>query len=212
MCGISLKRVDKNIMEIGDKFNNWIVLSKQYRGKVKCVCICGNICNVNKLNLTHNKSKGCLECLAKSRTIHGMSNSKTYSIWSQMRERCHTETHPSYKHYGARGIKVCDRWIEKFSNFLEDMGEKPEGLSIDRIDNDKGYCKENCKWSNKKEQNKNKQNSIHIGDIYCDWLVKIKLEEPKKFLIECIHCKLSHIVWSCNVRIKRPCKCKEEKL
>lgn len=96
-----------------------------------------------------------------------------YYVWSEMRARCRCKTHKRYSDYGGRGIAVCDEWI-KFQTFLKDMGERPKGTSLDRIDNNSGYCKENCRWATKKEQSRNtRQNRwITIGNkrkIMSDW-------------------------------------------
>ena len=79
-----------------------------------------------------------------------------------MIERCINPNNGSFKNYGGRGITVCERWRSGFANFLADMGEKPPGLSIDRIDNDKGYCKENCRWATLIEQNNNQRSNVQI--------------------------------------------------
>lgn len=90
--------------------------------------------------------------------IHGKSSTPTYKIWNTMILRCYNSNMQQYDDYGGRGITVCERWHD-FESFLADMGERPEGMSIDRIDNDKGYDKANCKWSTRTEQNRNKRNS-----------------------------------------------------
>ena len=86
---------------------------------------------------------------------------RTYQSWSHMIQRC---TNPNYKYYylyGGRGIIVCKRWM-KFENFLEDMGEKPKGLSLDRKNNNKNYCKSNCRWATPKQQARNKRNNLYV--------------------------------------------------
>jgi hypothetical protein len=80
--------------------------------------------------------------------------SKMYWTWCSMRKRCYNAKTPSYRNYGARGITVCERWMT-FANFLADMGDKPEGLSLERIDNDGNYEPGNCKWATPAEQNRN---------------------------------------------------------
>lgn len=89
---------------------------------------------------------------------HGLCKTLTYRSWSCMRARCTDPTHKQYKDYGGRGIKVCEEWYNSFTTFLRDMGERPDiEHSIERIDNDKGYFKDNCKWVHRKEQYNNKR-------------------------------------------------------
>ena len=104
---------------------------------------------------------------------HGYSDTPTYRCWTSMRNRCFNRRNIAFHLYGGRGIKVCRRW-SKFENFLFDMGEKPIGLSLDRIDNNAGYSPENCKWSTVKEQQTNRTISRNIefnGKKMCsiDW-------------------------------------------
>ena len=105
---------------------------------------------------------------------HGMTNTRTYHSWRSMKSRCYYPKNIAYDRYGGRGITVCSRWLDSFENFLEDMGVAPTGLTLDRIDNDKGDSKDNCKWSTYEEQNKNRSDTVmieHNGKIQCasDW-------------------------------------------
>ena len=85
---------------------------------------------------------------------HGMSKSKVYRVWHSMNARCKYPSVKCYQRYGGSGVTVCDRWKD-FSNFYEDMGEPPRGLTLDRIDNSKGYEPGNCRWATHKEQSQN---------------------------------------------------------
>lgn len=90
-----------------------------------------------------------------------MSNTRIYRIWKGMRNRCFNKKGKDYKHYGGRGIKICDKWM-KFENFYRDMGEIPENKTLDRKDNNKNYCKENCHYATRKQQANNRRSNVLI--------------------------------------------------
>jgi hypothetical protein len=125
-----------------------------------CRCQCGKIVKVRSSHLGSGatNSCGCFHSdIIKSVSItHGHSKggntTSTYNTWACMIQRCNNKNHANYHHYGGRGIKVCDSWLNSFETFLEDMGERPRGKTIERKENNKGYCKENCRWATQKEQ------------------------------------------------------------
>ena len=92
-------------------------------------------------------------------TRHGMAGTPTYKTWVGMMSRCHNENDPDYANYGARGITVSDEWRADFVNFLRDMGERPAGLTLGRIDNNAGYCGSNCRWETMEQQQNNRRSS-----------------------------------------------------
>lgn len=105
---------------------------------------------------------------------HNMSYSRTYRSFNTMRQRCTNPKNNNYFRYGGRGISVCDRW-RHFEIFLKDMGERPVGTSLDRIDNDKGYTPSNCRWATPKEQHSNRRGNVHhtingVTKTQVEWL------------------------------------------
>jgi hypothetical protein len=121
-----------------------------------CKCACGNkaIISGNKLRSGYTKSCGCL-----SATQKGLSTSGAYGSWSAMIERCYDKRVAHYKRYGGRGIEVCEEWRNSFLNFYKDMGERPLGKTLDRINPEGNYCKENCRWITPKQQGLNRRNN-----------------------------------------------------
>lgn len=145
----------------GLSFGKWIVLrlsEKKYKNThYLCRCECGNEKDISSYNLRNGLSTACRKCRPNMKS-HGMSYSSTYKIWRDMKNRCTRPKLKCYKNYGARGISVCDRWF-KFENFLEDMGVRPDGLQIDRTDNDGNYEPKNCRWVTPTVNRNNQRNS-----------------------------------------------------
>jgi len=156
----------------GKIFGKLAVISRQGSDKSGknsiwlCKCECGNFCCVVRCNLIQNHTNSCgcfaIENSIKIFTTHGKSYSKAYFHWTDMKTRCTNKKNKGYKNYGGRGITICERWLNSFENFLEDMGYPENEMSLERIDNKKGYFKENCKWIPKNQQAKNRHVNHYI--------------------------------------------------
>lgn len=127
-----------------------------------CLCDCGTYHTARTYCLKIGRTKSC-GCWGRERAItHGDTDSVEFLTWEGIRGRCQCKTHNQYHNYGGRGIDLSDDWL-KYENFLRDMGRKPSPEhSIDRINNNKGYSKENCRWATQKEQCRNKRNNTMI--------------------------------------------------
>lgn len=159
----------------GQRFEKLLVLERDFTTKDynkearwKCLCDCGNISIVRSYLLRKSKTKSCgclrVETINKvDNTKHGLHNTRTYHSWEQMKQRCLNPKATRYPTYGAVGVTVCSRWMN-FENFLVDMGERPEGHTLDRINPYGNYEPLNCRWATYKEQVHNRRRNHAVSE------------------------------------------------
>lgn len=179
-----------------------------------CECECGKriITRGAALRSGHTKSCGCLTKMkrgkdGKIKSTHEMTATPTWNSWRMMRRRCYEKTLFAYCFYGGKGISVCERWRESFENFLSDMGERPDGLTLDRIDSSGNYEPSNCRWSTAKVQGNNKSSTKFItfnGETLCvnDWANRLDMT------VQSLWYRLYKYHWSIEDALTTPIKSK----
>lgn len=176
-----MKRVDYS----GRRYGRLLVLSMVYEAgkdaKARCACDCGAEKTVTAYNLNSGNTESC-GCLARERTAernrallrgsamgkanrtHGYSRTPTYASWCDARKRCYSPQNKRFSEYGGRGIGMCDAWRDSFESFLRDMGERPKGMTLERLDVDKWYEPGNCTWATAAQQAQNTRANVADWD------------------------------------------------
>ena len=206
------------IDRVGIKVNKLTVIEfagvKNNRSMWLCRCDCGNTKVTNWHDLKRGMVKSC-GCLAKihwdeinlAKKTHGLTHHPLFRVWSYIKQRCNNHNDTAYKHYGGRGITICPEWEHDFERFYNDVlpGYK-KGLELDRIDNDKGYYKGNCRWVTGKQNKRNTSRNIYFKGVslaeYC---------ENNKLNYNTIHNRIYNCGWTIEKAVSEPVNIKHRR-
>lgn len=176
--------------------------------KFLCTCICGGTTTTNGYYLRKGLTQSC-GCLQKERAgeanrTHAMFGTKVYDVWANMKQRCTNPKSSNYNRYGGRDISVCDEWLQ-FDNFFKDMGEPPEGLTLERKNNQEGYSAVNCIWANLVKQGGNKRNNVLLTyqgktQIITRWSEELGIP------VSTLHNRIQVFKWSTEKALSTPAR------
>lgn len=214
--GCRLKMPWKRLNLVGQRFGRLQVtslagLNKHGRTIWNCVCDCGNtaVVDVGHLRIGHTTSCGCKGSFPRPfawrPTHHGWSGTPTYRSWLGLMARCLNPNNKRWHRYGGRGIKVCDRWMV-FENFLADMGEKPEGKTLERRNNNGNYEPDNCYWATPKQQMNNTRRTVFI-EYNGERLPRTEWARRLGFTVDMLRSRLDR-GWSLERALTEPCHVK----
>lgn len=172
---------------VGQRFN-WLTILAVDGSRFLVRCDCGAEWRVSKSNVICSGVKSCKRCgrerQRRAVTGHGGTGTPEHSTWASMIQRCTNPRAPGFKNYGGRGIRVCDRWADSFEAFRDDMGARPDGMSLDRIDVNGNYEPGNCRWATQKEQMQNTRCNVWVernGErmTVTDWAQKLGISRER---------------------------------
>lgn len=179
----------------GIRFGHLVVVAPaESRGRQTrwvCQCDCGSVITTptRMFRFSGKTSCGCDTFSKRSDKMktHGLTKSRTYKSWMMMKSRCANSNYSHYKYYGGRGIKVCQEWVDSFETFMADMGVRPDGGTLDRIDSDGDYTKENCRWATREQQVDNRRNAVYatLGAVTLklkEWAALLRVRRSQIYL------------------------------
>ncbi len=205
--------VPKNVKDItGQRFGRLVVIEFVKTENKNAYWLFKCDCGIEKIGLGRSlRDKSVVSCGCYRKTVgfkatHKRSNTKEFRTWAGLKNRCNNPKDPAYINYGGRGIKVCDRWVDSFENFLDDMGQAPsKNHSIDRKDNDGNYCPENCRWATPIQQSNNRRSSLTY-EYEGGMLTLREISSLTKTPLNLLQDRVQRLGWSVNDAINRPAR------